>query len=633
MPININYSDNTKPPITILDDINNTQTSLTFPGRKSSGYGSNVSKDLLFLLENFANNTPPINPIEGQLWYNSNANILNIYNGANWVPAGNVHQGVKPANPTIGELWIDTASLQLNIYAGSDSWLLVGPQVSTINNQKYGLQVEKIKDTNGIERPTIIFYMADVRLFAISNSTFVPVNKIIGFPQFQAGITVSNESQIAVPFNGNATTASGLLNTKNQIVPADTVLTTTKANIVKQPISIQHDNGLLVGATNAFNISITNNTTYLYNSHGDVVIQTQSNSNKSQNVLYVSGTSIGINTNPSSSYALDVSGNTLLQDNLEVGGSTSLNGVSINGTSTFNNYVTINQNLSSQNILPQISSNYISSYNLGSTNQTWNTLYADTIITRNIAGPLNTKFVITGDLIGNALTATTLTNPSTFTLTGDITGESVSTFNGSSNVTINTQLSTTFITNQTLLDDLGTAGVGKDTDLLLVYRNSGTSSALYKSTRDNLLRDSQVPIGSILPFAGLSVPEGYLLCDGTEILIAQYQTLYNIIGTIYNSSSPLLGQTSETFRVPDLRGRFPLGYDTMNNQIKVPTDSHSSIGGTVSVTRTSYDQIGSTSTPALSLTLNGTNSTTTNLELTDPFLMINYIIRSGLPAF
>ena len=77
--------------ITVTEgSFNNTDTSLTFPGRLVSDYGEFVNTNFLQLLENFANVNPPANPVEGQLWYDTTENIdqLKIYDGTNWVSAG-----------------------------------------------------------------------------------------------------------------------------------------------------------------------------------------------------------------------------------------------------------------------------------------------------------------------------------------------------------------------------------------------------------------------------------------------------------------------------------------------------------------------------------------------------------------
>jgi microcystin-dependent protein len=115
---------------------------------------------------------------------------------------------------------------------------------------------------------------------------------------------------------------------------------------------------------------------------------------------------------------------------------------------------------------------------------------------------------------------------------------------------------------------------GKKGDFLLTYRPSEStlaSSGLLKQTRERFMGDLAVPIGAILPYAGGTAPDGYLLCDGSEIERSKYGDLYDIIGVIYNGSAALQGVG--TFRLPDLRGRFALGKDNMDNAGTVPTSA------------------------------------------------------------
>ena len=63
------------------------------------------------------------------------------------------------------------------------------------------------------------------------------------------------------------------------------------------------------------------------------------------------------------------------------------------------------------------------------------------------------------------------------------------------------------------------------------------------------------PVGSIVSYVMPSPPRGWLNCDGAEINLHIYRDLYNVIGTTFGTtSSPHL-----TFKLPDLRGRIPLG--------------------------------------------------------------------------
>lgn len=63
-----------------------------------------------------------------------------------------------------------------------------------------------------------------------------------------------------------------------------------------------------------------------------------------------------------------------------------------------------------------------------------------------------------------------------------------------------------------------------------------------------------VPPGSIMPFAGNTIPNGWIKCDGRQISAAAYPALYAAIGTSW-------GGDASNFRVPDLRGVFLRGVD------------------------------------------------------------------------
>jgi microcystin-dependent protein len=62
--------------------------------------------------------------------------------------------------------------------------------------------------------------------------------------------------------------------------------------------------------------------------------------------------------------------------------------------------------------------------------------------------------------------------------------------------------------------------------------------------------------GEVKPFAGASVPTGFLECDGSAISRTTYATLFSAIGEAWGE-----GDGSTTFNIPDLRGRFLRGYD------------------------------------------------------------------------
>ncbi len=62
-------------------------------------------------------------------------------------------------------------------------------------------------------------------------------------------------------------------------------------------------------------------------------------------------------------------------------------------------------------------------------------------------------------------------------------------------------------------------------------------------------------IGEMRMFGGNFAPEGWAICDGRSLPVSSYETLYTIIGRTY-------GGDANTFKLPDLRGRIPVGQGT-----------------------------------------------------------------------
>lgn len=64
-------------------------------------------------------------------------------------------------------------------------------------------------------------------------------------------------------------------------------------------------------------------------------------------------------------------------------------------------------------------------------------------------------------------------------------------------------------------------------------------------------------IGEIIAFGGNFVPHGWFACDGSLLPVSQHMDLYSILGNTYG------GTPNQTFNLPDLRGRVPLGNGPM----------------------------------------------------------------------
>ena len=90
------------------------------------------------------------------------------------------------------------------------------------------------------------------------------------------------------------------------------------------------------------------------------------------------------------------------------------------------------------------------------------------------------------------------------------------------------------------------------------------SHATNKKYVDDLAEKIKLPAGTVVAFAGTVVPEGYLLCDGSDILKDRYPELYKAIGDFY-------GANDTHFRLPDLRDRFIQGGSMPNPKSQEPS--------------------------------------------------------------
>lgn len=96
--------------------INTTSTSIGLPGRNYAGYGQTLDTNFVHQIENFADSTPPANPLTGQLWYDTNSSTLKVCptdgetNAAAWLTLTSTSSG---GTTTFGAVTV-TGNLQAN---------------------------------------------------------------------------------------------------------------------------------------------------------------------------------------------------------------------------------------------------------------------------------------------------------------------------------------------------------------------------------------------------------------------------------------------------------------------------------------------------------------------------------------
>ena len=92
----------------------------------------------------------------------------------------------------------------------------------------------------------------------------------------------------------------------------------------------------------------------------------------------------------------------------------------------------------------------------------------------------------------------------------------------------------------------------------LQKQNDEKAQWLYNAHNDILeMLKSLIPTGVVQAFAGSTLPDGWLLCDGSAVSRTTYARLFEVIGTTYGS-----GDGSNTFNVPNLTDRFIQGNAT-----------------------------------------------------------------------
>lgn len=158
---------------------------------------------------------------------------------------------------------------------------------------------------------------------------------------------------------------------------------------------------------------------------------------------------------------------------------------------------------------------------------------------------------------------------------------------GTANVKSGGQFVTTLSDN--IISDKTQVVDSLDSDFFLVYRAS-LSPGLRKINKATLFSTAGlVPTGSVFPFAGTTVPAGYLLCDGSEQNQSTYPELFTAIGYTYKAQVLLSGYN--TFALPDLRGRVAIGNELMDNANTVSVQTSAT-----SVTRTAITAVGAIAT-------------------------------------
>ena len=258
---------------TVADGTTNSTaaSTLTLIGKNFSGYGRFLNDNLVYMLENSSNSTPPTTPLTGQLWWDTLGN-LKVYTGSTFQTLGSMtSSSTQPTTAVTGNSWWDTVNRQLRIYDSSAGWTLIGPAF-TAGTGTSGSIVETITDSNSNPQTAVSIYSGNVRLsiFSANTSTYTPLVGISGFTTIKPGLNMST-SISGAKFQGTATNSDAL----NSVSAANYARTDTATNFSSN-VGFP-DAGVTVGSNNNFTVGMSGNVVQLTNNINNANIAIRAN--------------------------------------------------------------------------------------------------------------------------------------------------------------------------------------------------------------------------------------------------------------------------------------------------------------------------------------------------------------------
>jgi hypothetical protein len=332
--------------------IDTTSTDVTLVGRNYRGFGEVFNENFIKIIENFASTGAPDAPLKGQLWYDTNAQRLKIYNGTEFTTAGSPIVSSTQPGLVQGDLWIDNSNRKLYFYDGNvdGEITLVGPAYDNAQG-KTGLEVESVIDISSQERVIIKMFIANNLFAVITDETFrlSGINKVEGYPDdendvvfparqlFEKGFNLVDPSYF---YRGTAESARALVDADQNVKLAGDFLPSNSDATTVGTLTIKNSQGLSIGIGDIIfsQYKVIGNTTAIetQQSETDIALRTRVG-NLFTTPLFAdsSESKVGIfNTSPE--FTLDVSGSLRASGNAIIDGD-----LTVNGSTTYINASTL----------------------------------------------------------------------------------------------------------------------------------------------------------------------------------------------------------------------------------------------------------------------------------------------------
>ena len=334
MSYQLNKTDGTLLASLIDGQIDTASTNLTFVGKNYTGYGEAFNENFIKLLENFSNSSAPSTPLTGQVWWDSSAGRLKVYDGTVWKASGGPFVQSTSPNMVAGDLWINNLTNQVYAFDGTDT-ILIGPQYS-VAQKKSGFEIGTIIDNTSKSQTVANLYVGGILKAVVSDVQFTPAyeQRILELVTAEntAGIIYEGFNIIDVDgfrWRGVANSAAGLTDALGQTRTAEQFLASNANDVTTGALTIQNSGGLTIGLSQNNVQKVIGDRFYIENQllNHDLSLRVRSSQFNSLIVdaVYVdaSASKVGIfTTNRLPAYTLDVEGDIRATGNLIVQGTT-----------------------------------------------------------------------------------------------------------------------------------------------------------------------------------------------------------------------------------------------------------------------------------------------------------------------
>ena len=161
--------------LTLADKrVDQTTTSLTLVGKNYAGYGEYLNNNFIRFLASGASSTanPPRNPLKGQLWYDTTAKRLKIFDQSFKSVSGAILSSSQPVDLTAGDIWFNPTTLQLYVVSSGNPHLVGPAYPQSAGAHSWVVPSVTVKDVDDNDKKVSPLYNYNHTIGYMSNEKF-----------------------------------------------------------------------------------------------------------------------------------------------------------------------------------------------------------------------------------------------------------------------------------------------------------------------------------------------------------------------------------------------------------------------------------------------------------------------------